>query len=158
MLTQENSHFGTFHDVHVHVAHQKTKWKLKWNVHCTLQTHLVSIRSIAGWVFPAVIHEIHEPREGGFSIALIDQGPLPFDDGLVQLLGRCQALIGTLTSQKLKDEHSIWEDVNLYWKYAHVYASSQWMNYTLNSLYIHVQILAVWLPCLMHIYTMNGEI
>ena len=60
------------------------------------------------------MHEVHEPREGGFSVALIDQGPLSFDDGLVNLFNRGHALIWKLTSQKLKDEHSIREDVNLY--------------------------------------------
>ena len=69
--------------------------------------YLIGTRSVAGGVFPAVVHEVHESREGGLSIALVDQWPLSFDDSLVYLLDRGQALIWKLTSQKLEDEHSI---------------------------------------------------
>ena len=79
-----------------------------------MSAYLISTRSVARGVFPAIIHKVHESRERGLSIALIDQWPLSLDDSLVQLLGRGQALIWTLASKKLKNKHSIGEDINLY--------------------------------------------
>ena len=80
----------------------------------SLYTNLISSRPVTGRVFPAVVHEVHESRECWLSITLVNQRPLSLDDSLVQLLRGRQALKWTLTSEKLKDEHGIGEDVDLH--------------------------------------------